>query len=343
MLLSTQLQYGDDPVRNAEAVVEMERAGLDVVWVAEAYSFDAVSLMGYLAARTETVQIGSGILPIYTRTPTLTAMTAAGLDALSGGRAILGLGASGPQVIEGFHGVPYDKPIARTREIIEICRRVWRRERLTNEGLYPIPLPEDQGTGLGKPLKLINHPRRADIPIWVAALGDKNVEMTAELANGWLPHLLLPEKIREVFGPALDAGLAKRAPELGPLQITGGGILALEEEMFEPARQLARAMYALYIGGMGARGRNFYNTVFARQGYADVARLVQDLYLDGRKDEAAAALPDDFIDKVALIGPASYVKERIDVLRAAGVTHLHVSPVTSDAPKLLGQVKEWIA
>jgi F420-dependent oxidoreductase-like protein len=343
MLLSTQLQYGDDPVRNAEAVVEMERAGLDVVWVAEAYSFDAVSLMGYLAARTETVQIGSGILPIYTRTPTLTAMTAAGLDALSGGRAILGLGASGPQVIEGFHGVPYDKPIARTREIIEICRRVWRRERLTNEGLYPIPLPEDQGTGLGKPLKLINHPRRADIPIWVAALGDKNVEMTAELANGWLPHLLLPEKIREVFGPALDAGLAKRASELGPLQITGGGILALEEEMFEPARQLARAMYALYIGGMGARGRNFYNTVFARQGYADVARLVQDLYLDGRKDEAAAALPDDFIDKVALIGPASYVKERIDVLRAAGVTHLHVSPVTSDAPKLLGQVKEWIS
>jgi F420-dependent oxidoreductase-like protein len=343
MLLSTQLQYGDDPVRNAEAVVEMERAGLDVVWVAEAYSFDAVSLMGYLAARTETVQIGSGILPIYTRTPTLTAMTAAGLDALSGGRAILGLGASGPQVIEGFHGVPYDKPIARTREIIGICRRVWRRERLTNEGLYPIPLPEDQGTGLGKPLKLINHPRRADIPIWVAALGDKNVEMTAELANGWLPHLLLPEKIREVFGPALDAGLAKRAPELGPLQITGGGILALEEEMFEPARQLARAMYALYIGGMGARGRNFYNTVFARQGYADVARLVQDLYLDGRKEEAAAALPDDFIDKIALIGPPSYVKERIDVLRAAGVTHLHVSPVTSDAPKLLGRVKEWIA
>jgi F420-dependent oxidoreductase-like protein len=343
MLLSTQLQYGDDPVRNAESVVEMERAGLDVVWVAEAYSFDAVSLMGYLAARTERVQIGSGILPIYSRTPTLTAMTAAGLDALSGGRAILGLGASGPQVIEGFHGVPYDKPIARTREIIEICRKVWRRERLTNEGLYPIPLPEGQGTGLGKPLKLINHPRRADIPIWVAALGDKNVEMTAELANGWLPHLLMPEKIREVFGPALDAGLARRPPELGPLQITGGGILALEEEMFEPARRLARGMYALYIGGMGARGRNFYNTVFARQGYADVARVVQDLYLDGRKEEAAAALPDDFIEKVTLIGPPSYVQERIDVLRAAGVTHLHVSPVTTDAPKLLGQVKEWIA
>ncbi|MHA6617245.1 LLM class F420-dependent oxidoreductase [Pseudonocardia sp. DLS-67] len=343
MLLSTQLQYSEDPARSAESVLAMEQAGLDVVWVAEAYSFDAVSLMGYLAARTERVQIGSGILPIYSRTPTLTAMTAAGLDALSGGRAILGLGASGPQVIEGFHGVPYDKPVARTREIIEICRKVWRRERLTNEGLYPIPLPEGRGTGLGKPLKLINHPKRADIPIWVAALGDKNVEMTAELANGWLPHVMLPEKIRDVFGPALDAGLAKRAPELGPLQITGGGILAVEEEMFEPARKLARGMYALYIGGMGARGRNFYNTVFARQGYADAARLVQDLYLDGRKEEAAAALPDDFIDRVTLIGPPSYVRERIGVLGAAGVTHLHVSPASADVPKLLTQVKEWIS
>ncbi|HYH31745.1 MAG TPA: LLM class F420-dependent oxidoreductase [Pseudonocardia sp.] len=343
MLLSTQLQYGDDPVRNAEAVVAMERAGLDVVWVAEAYSFDAVSLMGYLAARTERVQIGSGILPIYSSTPTLTAMTAAGLDALSDGRAILGLGTSGPQVIEGFHGVPYDKPVSRTREVIDICRAVWRRERVTHEGLYTIPLPEGQGTGLGKPLKLINHPRRADIPIWVAALGDRNVEMTAELANGWLPHVLVPEKIREVFGPALDAGFAKRAPELGPLQITGGGILALEEEMFEPARNLARGVYALYIGGMGARGRNFYNTVFARQGYEDVAQRVQDLYLDGRKDEAAAALPDEFIDRVTLVGPAGHVRERIAALRGAGITHLHVTPVTSDAPKLLAQVKEWIA
>jgi F420-dependent oxidoreductase-like protein len=343
MLLSTQLQYSDDPIRNANAVVAMEQAGLDVVWVAEAYSFDAVSMMGYLAAKTERVQIGSGILPIYSRTPALTAMTAAGLDALSGGRAILGLGASGPQVIEGFHGVPYDKPVARTREIIEICRKVWRRERLTNEGLYPIPLPEDQGTGLGKPLKLINHPKRPDIPIWVASLGDKNVEMTAELADGWLPTVLMPEKLREVFGPALDAGTAKRAPELGPLQITGGGILALEEEMFEPARQLARGMHALYIGGMGARGRNFYNTVFQRQGYPDEAKLVQDLYLDGKKEEAAAALPDDFIEKVTLVGTPSHVQERIAALREAGVTHLHVSPVGTDPLKLLAQVKEWIA
>ncbi len=342
MKLSTQLQYGDDPIRNAEAVVALEQAGLDVVWVAEAYSYDAVSLMGYLAAKTTRVEIGAGILPIYSRTPTLTAMTAAGMDALSDGRFILGLGASGPQVIEGFHGVPYDKPIARTREIIDICRKVWRREKLVHEGLYTIPLPEGQGTGLGKPLKLINRPKRADIPIWVASLGDKNVEMTAELADGWLPHVLMPEKMQEVFGPALQAGFAKRAPELGTLQITGGGILALEEEMFEPARQLARSMYALYIGGMGARGRNFYNAVFKRQGYADEAATIQDLYLDGKKDEAAAALPDEFIEKVTLIGPAGFVQERIAALREAGVTHLHVNPISADAPKLISQVKDWI-
>src|SRR3954468_10881975 len=214
MLLSTMLQYSDDPLAGAETAVAMERAGLDVIWVPEAYSFDAVSLMGFLAARTERVQIGSGILPIYSRTPTLTAMTAAGLDALSGGRAILGLGTSGPQVIEGFHGVPFDKPVGRTREVIEICRAVWRRERIEHEGIYTIPVPEGRGTGLGKPLKLINHPRRANIPIWIAALGDKNVEMTAELAEGWLPHAVVPERMQQAFGAPLAAGLAKRSPEL---------------------------------------------------------------------------------------------------------------------------------
>jgi F420-dependent oxidoreductase-like protein len=246
-------------------------------------------------------------------------------------------------VIEGFHGVAYDKPVARTREIIEICRQVWRRERVEHQGLYTIPLPPEQGTGLGKALKLINHPRRSDIPIWIAALGDKNLELTAELANGWLPHAVLPEKLKEVFGPALQAGFAKRAPELGPLQITGGGFLALDEEMFAPARQAARDLYALYIGGMGARGHNFYNTVFRRQGYEAQATLVQDLYLDGQKAEAAAALPDDFIDRVTLIGPPSHVKERIAALTEAGITHLHVSPFGGDAPKLIATVKEWIS
>lgn len=343
MKLSTILPYGDDPIRNADAVTALEQAGLDAVWAAEAYSFDAVSLLGYLAARTERLEIGAAILPIYSRTPTLTAMTAAGLDALSGGRFNLGLGASGPQVIEGFHGVPYDKPIGRTREIIEICRQTWRREKVHSDGIYTIPLPEGEGTGLGKPLKLINHPKRDSIPIWVAALGEKNLTMTAELAQGWLPHVVLPEKIRDVFGDALDAGFAKRAPELGPLQIAGGGVCAIEEEMFEPARQAARGMYALYIGGMGARGKNFYNTVFAKQGYEAEAKLVQDLYLDGKKEEAMAALPDDFIDRVTLIGSPGHVRERIAALREAGVTYLHVNPMTQDTPKVLSQLKEWIS
>ena len=342
MKLSTQVSYGDDPRRTAESVVEMEKAGLDVVWVAEAYSFDAVSTMGFLAARTDRIEIGSGILPIYSRTPTLTAMTAASPDALSGGRFLLGLGASGPQVIEGFHGVAYDKPVARTREVVEICRKVWARERVEHHGLYEIPLPEEQGTGLGKPLKLINHPVRADIPVWIASLGERNVAMTAEIAQGWLPHVVIPEKAHEVFADVLQKGLARRDPALGPLQMTGGGFLAVDDDMIVHARNAARAMFALYIGGMGARGRNFYNTVFSRQGWTDEAKVVQDLYLDGRKEEAAAALPDEFIDGMTLTGPPGKIKERIASLAEAGVTHLHVSPVSKDPVGLLGQVREWL-
>ncbi|HEY2097239.1 MAG TPA: LLM class F420-dependent oxidoreductase, partial [Pseudonocardia sp.] len=271
MKLSTPVLYGGNPVETVNQIVAMEQIGLDTVWLAEVYTFDAPTLMGYVAAKTERVEIGSGILPIYSRTPTLTAMTAAGLDSVSGGRAILGLGASGPQVIEGWHGVPYDKPIARTREIVEICRSVWRREVVQHQGIYNLPLPAGQGTGLGKPLKLINHPVRERIPIWLAALGDKNVEMAAEIAEGWLPFVLYPEKLDAVWGDSLRAGKAKRAPELGELQITGGGILALEEEHFDNARAAARGLAALYIGGMGARGKNFYNTVFQRYGYPEVA------------------------------------------------------------------------
>src|SRR3954454_9138783 len=317
MLLSTQLQYSDDPVQSAEQVIAMEAAGLDVVWVAEAYSFDAVSLMGYLAARTERVQIGSGILPIYTRTPTLTAMTAAGLDALSGGRALLGLGASGPQVIEGFHGVPYDKPVARTREVIEICRRVWRREVLTNDGAFKIPLPPEQGTGLGKPLKMITHPIRADIPIYVAALGDANVRMAAEVANGWEPILFIPEKAKQVWGDALAQGNAKRAPELGPLEVVAGGVVSVGEGI-EGLRDRSRPMIALYVGGMGARGKNFYNTLARRYGFEQEADVIQDLYLAGKKEEPAAAVPAEFAEKTNLIGPESYVKERLAAFKEAG-------------------------
>ena len=205
MKISTQLGYSGGFLETVSEVQELEKAGLDLVWVAEAYGFDGVSLMGYLAAKTETVRIASGILPIYTRTPTLLAMTAAGVDALSNGRAVLGIGASGPQVIEGFHGVVYDAPVTRTREIIEICRKVWKRERLEYQGKkYQMPLGPDEGTGLGKALKMITQPVREEVPIAVTALGPKSVEMTAELADGWLPIFYYAEKAKQRWGASLE-------------------------------------------------------------------------------------------------------------------------------------------
>src|SRR5579863_3867626 len=227
--ISTILAYSGGFQEAARSVAEMEKAGLDLVWVAEVYGFDSPSLMGYLAALTERVQIGSGIMNIYSRTPSLIAMTAAGIDALSGGRFHLGLGASGPQVIEGFYGVPYTNPLGRTREIVDICRDVWRREApLVHQGKnFTLPLPSDQGTGLGKALKILTHPLRADIPIWVASLGEKNVEMTASIADGWLPVFFIPERANDVWGSSLEAGRVKRDSTRAELMISAGGLLAI--------------------------------------------------------------------------------------------------------------------
>jgi F420-dependent oxidoreductase-like protein len=308
----------------------MEKAGLDLVWVAEAYGFDSPSLMGYLAALTERVEIGAAILPIYTRTPTLIAMTAAGLDALSDGRFNLGLGASGPQVIEGFHGVAYTDPLGRTREIVEICRNVWRREApLVHQGKnYTLPLPPEQGTGLGKPLKIIAHPQRSEIPVWIASLGEKNVELTAEIADGWIPILFIPERANQVWGKSIAAGTAKRDKNLAEMMITAGGLLAIgEDEDVVALRELQRPMVALYVGGMGARGKNFYNELAVRYGFEKEAAIIQDLYLGGHKREAEAAVPQEFLELTSLCGPAGYVKERVAAFRAAGVTHLQVQPV----------------
>lgn len=346
MQISTTLSYAGGFKESARQVAEMEKAGLDLVWVAEAYGFDGPSLMGYLAALTETVQIGSGILPIYTRTPTLIAMTAAGVDALSGGRFNLGLGASGPQVIEGWHGLTYDGPIGRTREIASICRQVWAREApVEHDGrYYHLPLPEGQGTGLAKPLKIIAHPVRPRIPIWVASLGEKNVEMTAEIADGWLPILFIPEKAKDVWGSALASGAGKRDASLGPLQISAGGLLAIGEgDDIVKLRELARPMVALYVGGMGAKGRNFYNDVARRYGYEKEAAEIQDLYLSGKKQEAAALVPDELLELTSLAGPRGWVAERVAALREAGVTHLQVTPIpTGDqsAASVIGELKD---
>ncbi len=324
MRISTLLNYSGGFVDAVDEVVALEHAGLDVVWVPEAYAFDAPSAMGFLAARTERVVIASGIVPIYTRTPTLLAMTAAGIDALSGGRCMLGLGASGPQVIEGFHGVRYDAPVARTREIIEVCRQVWRRERLEHHGRhYDMPLPEGQGTGLGKALKLITHPVRDDIPIAIAGLGPRSVEMTAELADAWLPAFYTAEAAGDVWGEALAAGAARRDPARPPLEVFAGGSVAIGEGT-EGLRDLARPQIALYVGGMGAREKNFYNDIFRRSGYEEAADEIQELYLAGEKDEAAAAIPDEYLASSSLVGPEGFVAERLAALRDSGVTALNV-------------------
>ncbi|MGN6162827.1 MAG: LLM class F420-dependent oxidoreductase [Marmoricola sp.] len=345
MKLSTFLAYDGDPRSAADQIVALERAGLDTVWVAEAYGYDSPTLMGYIAAKTETVEIGSAILNIYSRTPGALLQTAAGLDNVSGGRAILGLGASGPQVIEGFHGVPYEKPLARTAEVIRLVRSGLKREPLQAEGIFNLPLDKEHGavTGLGKPLKILNHPQRNSIPIYVAALGPKNVEMAAELADGILPHLFYPEKFHEASGGPIKAGLAKRDPSLGKLNIVAGGLAAIGERPETKAvLDFARPLFALYVGGMGAKGKNFYNDLACAYGYEKEAAEIQDLYLSGKKKEAEALVPAEWLEAANLVGPKSYIKERIAAFEEAGVTSLNVTPFSDDPAATMAELKELL-
>jgi F420-dependent oxidoreductase-like protein len=317
----------------AGGLADYEKAGVELFTVAELYGLDAVSRLGYLAAHTTRAHLASGILQLYTRTPTMLAMSAAGLDEVSDGRFELGVGVSGPQVIEGFHGVPYDAPVGRTRETIEICRLVWRREApLEYRGRYfqvPLPAGEGAGTGLGKPLKMIDHPLRSNIPITVAAIGPRNVTLTAELAEGWVPPFFVAEKAADVWGAALRDGYARRDPALGPLDLHVGASVAIGDNVTH-LRDLDRPQRALYIGGMGARGRNFYNDLAGWFGYPEAAARIQNLYLAGKKKEAEAAVPDDLLAATSLIGPEGYVLDRLRALAAAGVTTLTVRPVTAD-------------
>ena len=346
MKLAMLLPYSNRFSEAVDRVVQLEKAGLDLIYVPEAYAADAVSAMGYLAAKTDTVQIGSGILPIYSRTPTLLAMTAVGMDEISNGRFVLGLGASGPQVIEGFHGIPYKAPLGHTREAIEICRKVWKREeKLTYDGkYYTLPLPEDQGTGLGKPLKIITHPLRPNIPIHIASLGPKNVELTAELAEGWLPTLFMPDKADLAFGDALKIGLSKRSSDLPPLDIVAGGMVAIGDDV-KQYLDFGRPNTALYVGGMGARGRNFYNSLVQRYGFEQEALQIQDLYLSGKKKEAEAAVPLELLEGMNLVGPEGYIKEKIAQFAEAGVTYLNIGPIgpPEEQMKIVEKLKEIIS
>ena len=348
MRVGMMLGYAGGFSEAVEELADFERAGLDIVFVPEAYSFDAVSQLGFIAARTTRLEIASGILPIYSRTPALTAMTAAGLDFVSGGRFTLGIGTSGPQVIEGWHGVPYDAPVGRTRELVEICRMVWRRERLEYKGkYYRLPLEGGTGvggplklagTGLGKPLKLINHPVRERIPIVIAALGPKNVALAAEVAEGWQPIFYFPEKAATAWAGPLAAGRAKRSAGLGPLDVIAAAPLAIGDDV-TGLRDLTRPVFALYIGGMGARGRNFYYDLACRFGYSGEARQIQDAYLAGRKDEAAALVPADLVEKTSLIGPDGYIAERLAAFRETGVTTLNVTPLAATHAARLADIE----
>lgn len=339
MRIGVQLAYAGGFKEAVERVVELERIGIDVVSVAEAYSFDAISQLGYLAAKTSRVELLTGVLPIYTRTPALLAMTAAGLDYVSDGRFALGLGTSGPQVVEGFHGVPFDAPLGRTREVVEICRAVWRRERLRYDGKhYQLPLPAERGTGLGKALQLINHPVREQIPISIAALGPKNVELTAEIANGWQPVFFYPERADDVWGESLKAGAAKRDPALGPLDVIVGASLAIGDDV-EDRLAWVKPQLALYIGGMGAKGRNFYHNLATRYGFGEVANRIQELYLSGRKTEAIDAVPDELVRNTSLVGPRGLVAERLAAY-AGGVTTLLVGPLATAPDEALRYVEE---
>ncbi len=346
MRIGMSLNYSGGFAETVTELADYEKAGLDIVFVPEAYSYDAVSQLGYVAAKTERLQLASGIMQLYTRTPTLTAMTAAGLDYVSNGRFNLGIGVSGPQVIEGWHGVPYDAPVARTRETIEICRAVWRRERLVYEGKqYKIPLPEGQGTGLGKALKLINHPVRDQIPIFVAAVGPKNTELAARLAEGWQPIFYFPEKASSIWGASVSAGLAQRDPSLPALDVIAQASLAIGDDVADLV-EFGRPTMALYIGGMGARGQNFYTKLASDYGYPDEAAAIQDAYLDGRKDEAAALVPRSLLEGISLIGPKSYVAERLAAYKESGVTTLNVQPIArthEERVALIEQIRELAA
>jgi F420-dependent oxidoreductase-like protein len=320
---------GTSPLELIELAQEAERLGYDSAWAAEAWGTDAVSVLAWLAATTSRIKIGSAILQLPGRSPVNTAMTAATLDLMSGGRFLLGLGTSGPQVVEGWHGERWGKPLTKTREYVEIVRSVLRREVVEHHGEhYDIPYVGDGATGMGKPLKLMMRPLRAEIPIYLAAMGPKAVALAFEIADGWLPLFYGPARAREIF----PVGEARDGFELAPC------VPVVLMDDVQAGRDTLKPYYGLYIGGMGSRGRNFYNDLFARYGYEAEAQTIQDLYLDGKKREASAAVPDAFIDEVALVGPKERIAERLDAFREAGATTLIASTRRVDALRALAEL-----
>jgi len=320
---------------------EADQLGYHSGWTAEAYGTDCVTPLTWLMAHTERMNWGTAIMQMPARTPAMTAMTAATLDLMSDGRFLLGLGLSGPQVVEGWHGQRYGKPLLKTREYIEIVREILRREKpLEHHGEhYDIPFTGEGATGLGKPLKLIVHPKRADIPIYVAAIGPKNVKLAAEVADGWLPIFFSPYRLRETYGAALDTGFAKAGggKNLDNFDIAPTVSVLIGDDL-ETLRGFVKPMAALYIGGMGARGKNFYNDLACRYGFEAEAKEIQDLYLDGKKDEATAAVPDALVDEIALIGPRERIIDRLDAWKESGITTMILGSTQPEALRLMAEI-----
>jgi F420-dependent oxidoreductase-like protein len=314
-----------DPDDQTETVLAAERLGYDSVFTAEAYGSDAFTTLAWYGARTSRIKLGTAVAQLSARTPAATAMHALTLDALSGGRLILGLGASGPQVVEGWYGVPFPKPLARTREYIDIVRQIWRRDApVTSDGPhYPLPYPG--GAGLGKPLKSIVHPVRREIPIYLGAEGPKNVALAAELTAGWLPLFVDPARIDTIFGESL-------AGRPAGFEITATVTTIVTDDL-AAALEFAKIPLAFYIGGMGAKERNFHLDLIGRLGYADAAVKVQDLFLSGRRDEAIKAVPDELADSISLLGPIDRIKERLQLWQDSPVTTLLIAGVR-DEPTL---------
>jgi F420-dependent oxidoreductase-like protein len=308
---------GTNPTELIGLAQEAERLGYDSAWASEAWGTDAVTVLSWLAATTTTLKVGAGIMQIPARTPAMTAMTAATLDLMSGGRFLLGLGTSGPQVVEGWHGQAFGKPLGRTREYVEIVRAALRRDVVEFHGeQYEVPYAGEDASGLGKPLKLMMRPLRQEIPIYIAAMGPKNVALATEIADGWLPIYLSPDRLDEVFGPSL-------AGRSDGFDIAASVPVAVSDDL-QAARDFLKPLIALYVGGMGARGKNFYNTLVRRYGYEAEAERIQDLYLEGKQLEAIAAVPDALVDEVSLVGPPERIRERLEAWRACGVTTLVV-------------------
>lgn len=336
--------FDGDAERLASKVIDLEAAGVDLVLIPEIYGFDQVSVLGYIAAKTERIELMTGIINVYSRSAALIAQTAATIDSLSGGRFTLGIGTSGAQVVEGWHGVPFKRPIGRTRDTVDICRKIWSGEKVSHDGkAIKLPLPAEQGTGLGKPLKFMNRISRADIPIVIASIGPSNVKMTAEIADGWQPIHFVPDRFDRVWGEALAEGKANRSADLGPMSIFGDAQLAIgESEDVSQAREAARGHVGFYVGGMGAKSKNYYNDLFRRYGWEEEAEKIQDLFLGGQRAEAMAAVPDEYVDSANLIGTEAHVKERLAVYKDVGVTHLTVNATGANAMDDMAALKAWI-